>query len=324
MGHMDGTAVDGQQAVLAIDLGGTRIKAGIVVGDTVVRQRVVLTEDERGFARVLHNILALGDGLIREASVGAVGLSLPAIVDTGRGTVIDIRKNLIGLIDFPLADTLGRHFGLPVALENDARLYGLGELVAGAARGVEDMVCLTLGTGVGCCVARDGRILRGRHGTGGILGGHITIESDGPVCTCGNIGCIEVLCRAAGLVAAATDRLAAYPGHPFHGDPSLTPEAILDAAAARDPLALAARAAYVQHLAAAIVSHIHAHDPDVVVLGGGIMNAADQLLPPIQEYVAAHTWTIPPQRVVVRAAALGDGAALIGAAALARGYAPFW
>ena len=134
----------GDQAVLAFDLGGTRIKAGIVVDHEVVLLRIVPTGDEQGFDHVLEQILSVGEGLLRERPATAIGLSLPAIVDVERGTVRDVRKNLAGLIGFPIVEVLQRRFNLPVAVENDARLYGLGEMVAGAARDVASMVCLTI------------------------------------------------------------------------------------------------------------------------------------------------------------------------------------
>jgi glucokinase len=312
-----------RKAALAIDLGGTRIKAGVVVDHDVILQRIVATEDEQGFEHVLRNIVDVGDHLLREHPASAVGLSLPAVVDVERGTVLDVRKNLIGLIGFPLVVTLQERFNLPVAIENDARLYGLGELVAGAAQDVANVVCLTLGTGVGCCVVQDGHILRGRHGTGGILGGHMTIETYGPACTCGNIGCVEACCSAPALVASMLARLATEPDHPFNAGRSVTPEMILAAASAGDGPAGEVLDRYIRHLSAAVVSYIHVHDPDVVVIGGGIMHAAEQILPPLREYVQAHAWTSPPRPIPVRAAALGDSAALIGAAALARGEARF-
>lgn len=312
-----------ENAALAIDLGGTRIKAGVVVGHEVVAQRIVATEDEQGFERVLQNIIDVGEALLREHPASAVGISLPGVVDGERGTLLDVRKNLIGLIGFPLVDTLQRRFNLPVAVENDARLYGLGELVAGAARDVANVVCLTLGTGIGCCMVQDGYILRGSHGTGGVLGGHMTIETYGPPCTCGNIGCVEVFCSAPALIAAMRARLATAPDHPFNAIESLTPEQILAAAATSDGPAAEVLAGYIRHLSAAVVSYIHVYDPDVVVIGGGIMHGAEQILPPLQEYVRAHAWTSPPRPIPVRAAALGDSAALVGAAALARGQARF-
>ena len=310
-------------ATLAIDLGGTRIKAGIVVDNDIVALRVVPTEDEKGFEHVLDNIITVSEQLLRERPAGAMGLSLPAVVDVARGTVVDVRKNLAGLIGFPLVGALQERFGLPVAVENDARLYGLGEMVGGVARGTESFVCLTIGTGVGCCVVNDGYILRGRHGTGGILGGHLCIETYGPPCTCGNIGCVEALCSAPALVAAMTEDLLIHPEHPLRREPVLTAEHIFAAAARGDGPARDRLTTYVRHLSAAVVSYIHVHDPDLVVLGGGIMHAADQLLPTVEEFVAEHAWTCPKRIIPVRAAALGDSAALVGAAALGRGFARF-
>ncbi len=309
-------------AALAIDLGGTRIKAGIVVEHEVVAQSIVPTEDEQGFAHVLDRIIAVVEQLLRERPVVGIGLSLPAVVDVARGTVLDVRKNLSGLIGFPLVDVLQRRFNLAVAVENDARLYGLGEMTAGAARGVENLVCLTLGTGVGCCVVQDGAILRGSHGTGGILGGHMTIETYGPVCTCGNIGCVEAFCGAPALVAAMVARVATQPSRPSYSD-AVTPEAIMAAAARGDEPASTVVAEYVRRLSAAVVSYIHVYDPDLVVLGGGLMHAADRILPSIRQFVREHAWTSPPRPIPVRAAALGDAAALVGAAALVRGQARF-
>ena len=185
------------------------------------------------------------------------------------------------------------------------------------------MVCLTIGTGIGCCVVMDGRILRGQRGTGGILGGHMTIETYGPPCTCGNIGCFEALCRAARLGETVAAHLAAQPDHALARVQPLTAEAILQAAKSGDALAARAVDDYVRHIAAGVVSYIHVYDPDLVLLGGGVMNAAGQFIPPVQAYVDVHAWTIPPRRVAVRPAALGDQAALVGAAALARGLARF-
>ncbi|HVC79797.1 MAG TPA: ROK family protein [Chloroflexota bacterium] len=310
-------------AALAIDLGGTRIKAGIVVDHQVVLQRIVPTEDALGFEHVLDQIFTVSEQLLGERPAVGIGLSLPAVIDVARGTVLDVRKNLSGLIGFPLVDTLQQRFRLPVAVENDARLYGLGEMLAGAGRGVENLVCLTLGTGVGCCVVRDGDILRGSHGTGGILGGHMTIETYGPLCTCGNIGCVEAFCGAPALVRAMEERLASDPEHPLSGEPSVTPELIMTAAARGDSLASAVLAEYARHLAAAVVSYIHVYDPDAMILGGGLMHGADLILPPVREYARAHAWTSPPRPIPVRAASLGDSAALVGAAGLVRGLARF-
>src|SRR5579875_3128183 len=96
----EATRMRGERSALAIDLGGTRIKAGLVAGRRVIGQRIVATEDEQGFERVLHNIIAVAEALLTVEPVGAIGLSLPAVVDVEHGTVVDVRKNLLGLIGF--------------------------------------------------------------------------------------------------------------------------------------------------------------------------------------------------------------------------------
>jgi len=151
----------------------------------------------------------------------------------------------------------------------------------------------------------------------------MTIDANGPICTCGNVGCVEVHCRASSLVSAMTDRLASHPTHPLHGVRTLKPETVISAAAGGDDVAAAALAEYVRYLSSAVVSYIHVYDPDLVLLGGGMMNAAAHILPPVQRYVLEHTWTCPPRTIPVKAAALGDLAGLVGAAALARGYQNF-
>jgi glucokinase len=306
---------------LAIDLGGTRIKAGLVVSHQIVAQRTVPTGDEQGFDHVLENLFLLCEELLREQPAKAIGFCLPGVVDVERGTLVDVRKNLLGLIAFPIVDVFQQRYGIPVAIDNDARLYGLGEMAAGAAREVENFVCLTLGTGVGCCVAMDGYILRGRHGTGGVLGGHVSIDAHGPLCTCGNVGCVETRCSASALGALMRDLLSRQA--PPRDDPALTPEMITAAAAKGDTVAAAALAEYAHYLSVAAVSYIHAYDADLVVLGGGVISAADQIVPPVQRYVAEHAWRCPPRVVPIRAAVLGDSAGLVGAAALARGLGRF-
>jgi glucokinase len=119
------------------------------------------------------------------------------------------------------------------------------------------------------------------------------------------------------------DDLSAYPEHPLGREAVLTAEHIFAAAAQGDGPARDRLTIYIRHLSAAVVSYIHAHDPDLVVLGGGIMHAADQILPRLEEFVAEHAWTCPKRTIPLRAATLGDSAALVGAAALGRGFARF-
>jgi len=304
-------------AVLAFDLGGTRIKAGIVQGARVSSLQVEPTDDGEEGADALTSLLRLGRHLMDEHDVAAVGVSVKGIVDPARGVVRDVKERLIGLVGQPLAAIVAQEFGRPAYIENDARMYTLGEVQYGAGQGHQNVVCLTLGTGVGSGVVLGGRLLRGLRGVGGILAGHATIQVDGPACTCGNVGCLEALIGTVGFVRLADEAVARAPSPSMLRQAPRTPQSIFEAAVRGDALASALTHTFATYLAAGIVTAIHAYDPDLVVLGGGMMHSFAPFLPRVQASVDAHAWTVPRGRVRIVQAALGDAAALIGVAALA-------
>ena len=204
--------------------------------------------------------------------------------------------------------------GLPLRIENDARLALLGERHAGAARGCDDVVMMTLGTGIGGVAMIGGRLLRGKHPQAGVLGGHLTAVFDGRPCTCGERG----VRGGRGLDLVAARRLPGWPGFAASAlarAPRLDFETLFARAEAGDDVAVAVRDRCLRVWAAGAVSMVHAWDPEVLVIGGGVMRNAAAVLPFIEEHVHRHAWT-PWGRVEVRAAALGDRAALLGAVPL--------
>ncbi|GHO68133.1 glucokinase [Ktedonobacter sp. SOSP1-52] len=301
--------------VLAFDLGGTRIKAGIVRGAEVSSVHVEALPPQRDAASVLNALVSLGKHVLQRQTVHAVGISLKGIVDPQRGTILDVNESLSDLIGFPIAQTLAETFHLPTFAENDARLYTVGEMVYGAGRQVENLLCLTLGTGIGCGVALQRRVVRGARGLFGSMGGHITVQVDGPRCTCGNIGCLEAFIGTAPLMRKAVTLYAGSGITP----PEMTPQGIFAAALAGDKIAGEVATYFAHYLSVGIVSLIHAYDPDLVVLGGGISGSSQQFLPSVQQYVDEHTWTFPRGRTQIKIAELGDTAALVGVSALASG-----
>ncbi len=310
-------------SILAFDIGGTRIKAGIVQGDTVYALRVVPLNAERQTQTIGDQLQQIGADLMQSYPVQAVGVSIKGIVDSRRGMILDVNETLMDLIEQPFVALLAQTFGLPVVMENDARMYALGELLYGAGKDSTNMVCLTLGTGIGCGVAIHRQILRGPRGLAGILGGHITIQVDGPCCTCGNIGCLETFVGATALLHAVTVGLRTHPNSVLHAEAHVTPYDIFMAAEQNDSLARQIVERFSHYLGVGIVSLIHAYDPDIFVLGGGISGAAYQFLPSVQSYVNEHVWTLPGHHVSIVKARLGDAAALIGIAALANQQATF-
>ena len=256
-------------AVLAFDLGGTRLKAGLVVGERVERLEAPDLERPRDAGAVVAQMTSAGRALAAGRPLLAVGAAVKGIVDAESGRVLEVNEPLRSLSGLDLGAELRRAFGVPVAIENDARLFAYGELAQGAGRGARNLVGVTLGTGVGVGVVRDGELLAGSLG---ILGGHLTGDLDGPRCNCGNVGCVEA----------------------FIGTPDFN-----------------------RALGAGIVNWVHAYDPELVVIGGGRSRSAELRLDEVSAYVSEHAWTVPRGRVRIELSALGDEAALLGAAALA-------
>lgn len=307
-------------AIVAFDIGGTRIKAGIVRDASVSSFTTVAMDECRVMGGPLACVIQLGRRLIENCPVSAVGISMRGIVDPRSGVLLDVNPPLTELIDQPLAAIIAEALGCPAYIENDARMYALGELVHGAGGGYQNLVCLTLGTGIGCGVALEGRVLRGSRGVGGILGGHITVQADGPLCSCGNRGCLETFIGTRALKQAIEQALATDRPSLLRDGPA-DPRHLFAAAAMGDDLALEIVRCFTTLLGAGIVSMIHTYDPDIVIIGGGIAAASTQFLPDVQRYVDTHAWTLPRKRVRVSPALLGDNAALIGITALVKGAA---
>jgi glucokinase len=288
---------------LGLDLGGTNIKWVVVernAGDWQSLDRgQVTTPAADGPDAVVARLAAIGaEAIERDPGVTTVGIGIPGLYDPAAGTTRFLVNIPGAWKDRPVAGPVGAALGLPAALINDARAFGLAELRLGAARGASSMVGLTLGTGIGGVIAIDGRVHLGHDGTGGELG-HQTLEPDGPPCGCGNRGCLEALARA--------DRIAAACG-------TATVEAAMVAARAGDPKAVAGLLVIGRYLGIGIANMIVVINPDVVVIGGGISAAFDLLRDPIEAELRRRVYTTALDRVRLAPAELGTWAGAIGAA----------
>ena len=302
--------------VLVFDIGGTRIKAGIAAGQAHVSSLRTAETDASSPDALIAQIQALAAELLPGERPSAVGISVKGIVDADRGTIVEVNAPLEKLSGEPLGHRLSEALAAPVCLDNDARMYALGELRHGAGQGAENLVCLTVGTGIGVGVVVEGQLLRGTRGVLGILGGHITVDVNGPPCSCGSIGCLEALIGSQGLVAEARRQIAEHPGSSLAAT-DLAPEAIFAAAAKGDASASATVEHFIRVLSCGVVSLIHVYDPDVVVIGGGVGGSASQFIERVQQFADEHAWTQPRGRVRIAGSALGDSAALVGVAELA-------
>jgi glucokinase len=229
--------------------------------------------------------------------VTTVGVGIPGLYDPDAGTTEFLVNFPCGSRGVPIVWPLEAALGVPVALINDARAFGLAELRLGAARGMDSMIGLTLGTGVGGVVAIHGRVIQGYKGRAGELG-HQTIDPDGPWCNCGNRGCVEAFCRADQIVIACGTR---------------TVEEAVAAAQAGDPRAIQGLADTGRYLGIGLANMIVAIDPDRVVLGGGVSAAGELILEPIRDEIARRVHVTAWSRIEVVVAELGTYAGAIGA-----------
>jgi glucokinase len=292
---------------LGLDLGATNLKWAILTrpeGEwtTVARDQVRTRVDGDHAALPATVVAQLADvaaGAVDVwGAVATVGIGVPGLYDPVAGTTRFL-VNLPGpWAGQPVAGPVGEALGVPVHLINDARAFGLAELRLGAGRGAESMIGLTLGTGVGGVVAVGGQIIQGHDGTAGEMG-HQTIDPDGPLCGCGNRGCLEAFARA--------DRIAAACG-------TATAEEAMERARAGDPAARAGLAEIGRYLGIGIANMIAVLTPDKVVIGGGISASADLLLDPIRNELGRRVRTTSLDAVEIATAELGTWAGAIGAA----------
>jgi len=325
-----------QGPVLALDLGGTNARAAVVTPDgRVAVRRAGPTPMGEGRDAVLELCL----GLLRAArsehvAAGgappvAVGIAAPGPLYPDRGTLID-PPNLRGeWWGYPLAPTIGEAVGLPWALGKDTNVNILAERDFGAGEGSDDIVYLTISTGIGGAVISGGRPIVGPDGVAGELG-HMTVDMDGPRCGCGGVGHLEAVASGTGIANAAREALehGAQAPHLVRLAASIAPQRlsarhVTEAADLGDAVAGVILERARRAVAVAVVSIVNVFGPDSVILGGGITLAwGERLLAPTREAVASSAFRIPGQRARVVPAALGDDVGLIGTVPLVASALP--
>jgi glucokinase len=301
---------------LAVDVGGTHVACGVVDDKRLLKAFDIRT-DSRGRLRNLLPILAarLRD-FIQDYDGGfaGIGFGFCGLVDYFASRIVSTNHKYSDATDIDLVDWARREFDLRLVVENDARLALLGELHSGVAAGMSDVVMMTLGTGIGTAAVIRDRVIRGKHGQAGCLGGHFTIAIEGRPCSCGARGCFE----AEASTYALEDVSKTWPGFEksaLASQNKLDFESVFRLADAGDEVATQIRDRSVQIWAACALSLVHAYDPELLVIGGGIMKSSYPILTAIQQHVDSYAWT-PWGKVAIAPAALGSDAALLGAVPL--------
>ncbi|MEO8399571.1 MAG: ROK family protein [Ignavibacteriaceae bacterium] len=292
-----------------MDFGGTNLKAGIFseegkLGKFLERKLIEFTSQ----GDLLSNLISYAKEFSSGYKLTGGGLAIKGLVNAETGILEDDIGAGSLLAGKNLKEIFGNALQIPFNIANDARAYAWGEYKFGAGVGSITMVCMTLGTGFGCAVVANGKPYQGSDSLGGLLGGHISIDRNGPECPCGNKGCVELYCSATAFMQRVIDEHSE-----FKNSKNILPDFFCSLKRNENKY-LKTLHAFQDDLSIGIVNAIHAYGPDVVVIGGGVMNSAEIILPRLIELVHKRAWTFPREKVQIKAAMLGNKAAALGAA----------
>ena len=312
---MGGTVM--KKYCIGVDVGGTSVKLGLFYHNgTVFKKWEIPTRKDKKGSNIIPDIAAsIRSELVNEqiplSEISGAGMGVPG--PTMSNGYVSKCVNL-GWVDCNPAEELSELLGIPVKAGNDANVAALGEAWKGGAEGFQDVVMVTLGTGVGGGVIMNGKIVAGNRGLGGELG-HITVNRDeSEKCNCGNKGCLEQYASATGVVKIAKRLLAErYSDSMIRNVEHLSAKKIFDAAKKKDGIAVEAVETLANYLGMAMATVTLTIDPDVFVIGGGVSNAGEILVNTIEHYYKKYL-SISEKRAKIVLASLGNDAGIYGAA----------
>lgn len=279
------------KAGIGIDMGGTRIKIGLVNNGELLASTIVQSSAHVNLEERLFEIGNEVDRLLAEAQCEplGVGLAFPGIVDTVENKIIS------KYVKFPDAQRVNldawaqKRWHVPIVAENDARAALVGEWQYGAGKGCDNLVLITLGTGVGTAALMNGNLLHGKHYLAGSLGGHMSINLHGEVCNCGNLGCVESEASTWTLQKLAV-RDPEFSSSTLSKEPEINFGVVFSHAKNGDRVAVAIQENSLKAWSLAIINLIHAYDPERVVIGGGVMKSKDLIIPYVEKMIKKDTW----------------------------------
>jgi glucokinase len=313
---------------VGIDLGGTNIVAGVVDENyNILNKASVKTNRPRPEKEIADDMAKVALQAIAEANLTVddiewIGIGTPGIANSKDG-IIEYSCNL-GFNNTPMVKYIQEHINKPVYVENDANAAAYGEYVAGAGKGHNSLVCITLGTGVGGGVVTDGKILTGFNYAGAEIG-HMVIDVNGVQCSCGRKGCFEVYSSATGLIRMTKEAMDADKDSAMwtlfreRGDNKVSARIAYDAMRLGDKSATEVVDKFQRYLASGLTNVINIFQPEVLCIGGGVCNEGDALLNPVKELIAKEDYAKnSAKNTEVVIAKLGNDAGIIGAAFLGR------
>lgn len=311
---------------IGCDLGGTNIKAGLVnVEDGLVLvSNSISTLARQGPEAVLERMAKLIVDLIKESQIdkeeiGGLGISAPGMIDLKTNTTLFLPNLYSEWRNIPVGERMKSYLGLDVSMLNDVRAITFGEWAFGAGKGVDSMACFAIGTGVGGGLVVNNQLVLGFGGTAGELG-HQTVDLNGPLCGCGNYGCIEVFASGPAIAAEAargvrqgwSTKIVELIDHDLN---RLTPEVVANAAQMGDKLAMEVWRRAGTYLGIGIANILTCVGVKRIVIAGGVSKSGDLLLDPINKVVKQRVFLTPVEKVDIVIAKLGNDAGTVGMAA---------
>ncbi len=299
--------------IIGIDLGGTRIKIGLWHEGEISAIEILKSESQKGLLFHLEQIDAVIERLLKTKNnppLDGVSLAFPGLVNTETKRIVATNQKYDDATEIDLESYYNQKWNAAFFIDNDSRLAAIGEWKYGVGKGFDDIVMVTFGTGIGTGVIMEGKLIRGKHYQAGCLGGHIIVNYEGRKCSCGNIGCVEAEASTWNL----DDQLRADPlfSHSqLAHQKNIDYEYLFQMAREGDPLAIKFRNRCLKIWSAGIINYIHAYDPEIVILGGGILNSSQDIIPILQQNIDQFAWT-PWGKVILKLSELKEKASILG------------
>ncbi len=309
---------------IGIDVGGTNVKIALVDSDGKIGySNTIPTRAEMGYEYTINNMKQAIRDLMTETKLSAkdiegIGFGLPGQVDFKSG-IVRLITNIPGWVEIPLAKMIEDEFHIPTRIDNDVRCAALGELNFGAGKGCENLICITVGTGIGSGLIINGKLVRGASNAAGEIG-HIKLQMhDGPICGCGDTGCLEAFASGPSIVAMAEEYIMGGKSTKYRemaNGGTITPFIVAEAAKAGDPVARRIFTRMGEYIGIGMASVVNLLNPERIIVGGGVADAGDILLNPLKETIKKRAMKIAGETVQVVPAQLGNTAGVIGASLL--------
>jgi len=312
------------EVIAGIDIGGTKVAVALeTLGGERIASRRLPTEVEIGAPAIVENISRAIEEILGENQVElvSIGIGCPSPLDIEKGLVMS-PSNLQDWDNFPIVQLFAERFNVPVALDNDANTAALGEYVYGAGRGYQNIIYITVSTGIGGGIIINGEIFHGVSAGAGELG-HTIVQPDGIRCNCGSVGCLETICAGIHIARRARERLANGESSLLHEMAAnigeVTAKTVVEAVRRKDKLAVEIWEETCRFLAIGIANSISLLAPEAVIIGGGIAAATgDMLFMPLRQLLPQFVSMIPAEKINVLPAELGSESGVCGALVLAK------